>query len=98
MRFFVMMCRNVFSVWPKMTLLQCGPETPKGWTPLLGYSRISTLTQSAMSYVGICTSGKYPIYKHVIHKRPWSLHHPNYTSAPSAPPSVGGLVFAYRVK
>ena len=38
--FFVITCHNVFNVWPKTALLlQCGPEMPKGWTPLLG-SRI----------------------------------------------------------
>ena len=37
--FFVIPCCNVFNVWPRSTLLlQGGPETPKGWTPLQGLS------------------------------------------------------------
>ena len=34
--FFVIMCHNVFNVRPKqLFFFQCGPETPKGWTPLV---------------------------------------------------------------
>ena len=33
--FFVIMCCNVFNVWPKTTLLfPVWPRDPKGWTPL----------------------------------------------------------------
>ena len=34
-RFFVIMCLDVFNVWPKTILLPGGPETPKYWVPLI---------------------------------------------------------------
>ena len=39
-------CQNVFNVWPKATLLQCGPEMPKGWTPLGSMLRFADTTVS----------------------------------------------------
>ena len=33
-------CHNVSNGWLKtLFFFQCGPETPKGWTPLLEFSR-----------------------------------------------------------